>query len=216
LKDAEKALEQLKERLVNKTKGIVPIETGVKVGNFFGELKTVCETIKPYTVVMGSQGTTAAERLFFGGHAIYAMKHLMWPLITVSPQAKFSSIKKIGLACDFHLAIDAIPVSEIKRLVKDFDAELHILNIGKEEVFDPDIVFESVELKDLLADLKHEVYFISNENTDQGILDFVENKHIDLLIVLPKRHDLLDKIMHRSHTKQLVLHSHVPVMALHE
>jgi len=34
--------------------------------------------------------------------------------------------------------------------------------------------------------------------------------------VLPKRHGLLDKLIHKSHTKQLVLHSHVPVMAFHQ
>jgi nucleotide-binding universal stress UspA family protein len=50
---------------------------------------------------------------------------------------------------------------------------------------------------------------------DKGIIDFAEGNELDMLIVLPKRHGLIDSLMHRSHTKQLVLHSHVPVMALH-
>ena len=164
---------------------------------------------------MGSQGTTAAERLLFGSHTVYAMKHLVWPLITVPPQAKFSAVKKIGLACDFNKVVETTPVDEIKTLVNDFHAELHVLNTGKKEVFNPELVFESGLLQEMLAALKPEYHFITNENTDEGIMDFAEKNNIDLLVVLPKRHGLLEKLFLKSHSKQLVLHSHVPVMALH-
>ena len=92
---------------------------------------------------------------------------------------------------------------------------MHILNTGKKEVFKPELVFESGLLQEMLAGLKPNYHFITNKDIDEGIIDFAEKNHIDLLIVLPKRHGLLDKLVHRSHTKQLVLHSHVPVMALH-
>jgi nucleotide-binding universal stress UspA family protein len=99
--------------------------------------------------------------------------------------------------------------------VNDFNAELHILNTGRKTVFDADIVFESGLMQEMTMALKPQFHFIDNENTDQGIIDFAEMNQIDLLIVLPKRHNLLESIFHKSHSKQLVLHSHVPVMALH-
>jgi nucleotide-binding universal stress UspA family protein len=89
MKDAEKNITELKERLHRKTNSKLNIGTEVRMGIFFEELKTVCENIDPYTVVMGSQGTTATERLLFGSHTVYAMKHLVWPLLTVPPQGKF-------------------------------------------------------------------------------------------------------------------------------
>lgn len=212
----EKDINKIKEQLTRKTSGKLNIETEVRMGIFFPELKTVCERIKPYTVVMGSQGTTAAERLFFGSHAVYAMKHLMWPLITVPLGATFSSVKKIGLACDFDKVVDTTPVDEIKMLVTDFNAELHVLNTDKKNVFNPDVVIESGLLEEMLVPIKPNYHFISNGNRDEGIMDFAEKNHIDLLVALPKRHGLIDKLIHKSHTKQLVLHSHVPVMALHQ
>lgn len=216
MQGAEKGLHDLKEQLTRKTYRKMNIETEVGMGPFFQELKNVCARIKPYAVVMGSQGTTASERLFFGGHTVYAMKHLMWPLITVPPEAVFSSIKKIGLACDFNRVVETIPIDEIKTLVNDFNAELHILNTGQKQVFNPDVEFESGLLQEMVVTLQPDYHFITNENTDEGIIDFAEKNEIDLLIVLPKRHDLLDKVIHKSHTKQLVLHSLVPVMALHQ
>ena len=215
-RNAENEINELKGQLIRKRGGKLNIGTEVRMGVFFNELRTVCERIKPYTVVMGSQGTTAAERLFFGSHTVNAMKHLMWPLITVPPEATFSSVKKIGLACDFDKVADTTPLDEIKMLVNDFNAELHVLNTGKKEVFNPEIVFESGVLEEMLAPVKPNYHFITNQNTDEGIMDFAEKNHIDLLVVLPKRHGLPDKLIHKSHTKQLVLYSHVPIMALHQ
>lgn len=215
MNEAEKNINDLKEQLNRKTLNKINIATEVRMGLFFEELKTVCERITPYAVVMGSQGTTATERLLFGSHTVYTMEHLVWPLLTVPPQVKFSSVKRIGLACDFNKVVDTTPVDEIKTLVNDFHAELHILNTGKKEVFKSELVFESGLLQEMLVALKPEYHFITSENIDEGTIDFAEKNHIDLLVVLPKRHGLLDKLLLKSHSKQLVLHSHVPVMALH-
>jgi len=215
MEQADKAIEALREQLTEHTHNKINIQTEVRMGTFYRELNDVCERISPYTVVMGSQGTTATDRLLFGGHTVHAMKHLMWPLITVPNGAAFSAVKKIGLTCDFDKVVDTIPVDEIKMLVNDFHAELHILNTGKQKVFDPNIVFQSGLLQEMLVTLKPNYHFITHENTDQGIMDFAEENNIDLLVVLPKRHGLFDSLLHKSHTKQMVLHSHVPVMALH-
>src|SRR6185503_3612855 len=214
--NAEKNISQLKEHLTRKTGSKLNIKTKVTRGIFYHqELKTVCERIKPYAVVMGSQGRTASKRLFFGSESVYAMKHLMWPLITVPPGVTFSSIKKIGLACDFDKVVHTTPIDKIKMLVKDFNAAFHILNTGRKQVFNPEGVFESALLMEMLAALKPNYHFITSSNTDEGILNFAEKNRFDLLVVLPKQYGLLKKLVHRSHTRQFVLHSHVPVMALH-
>jgi nucleotide-binding universal stress UspA family protein len=213
---AQNNLDSLKQDLAATTGFKLDIETQLSMGVFFLELKTLCEEADPYVVVMGSQGTTSAERLFFGSHTVNAMKQLNWPLITVPPSVKFDAIKKIGFACDFEKVMDSTPVDEIKTLVNDFNAELHVLNTGKQKVFNPNIVFESGLLQEMLAGLKPSYHFTTNPDTDEGIMDFAERNHLDLLIVLPKRHGLVERLVHKSHTKELVLHSHVPVMALHQ
>lgn len=214
--DAEREMAKLEQKLKQRTAGQPEIETDVRVGILFPELKQLCEELKPYAVVMGCQGSTAAERLFFGGHTVYTMKHLNWPLITVPPSATFHAVKKIGLACDFDNVVETTPVNEIKMLISDFKAELHVLNTAKQEVYDPEIVFESGMLEEMFDDVKPIYHFITSDNADEGIMEFAEKNNIDLLVILPKRHGLIDKLIHRSVTKQLILHSHVPVMALHQ
>lgn len=213
---AEKSMNELKEQLNTRVNGAVSIETELRMGFFYEELVKACEDTHPYSVIIGTQGKTAAENLLFGGHAVYAMKHLAWPLITVPPTAKFSSIRKIGLACDFANVVETMPAAEIKKLVTDFNAELHVLNTGKSSEYNPDEVFQAGLLQEMLNSIKPAYDFITGDDIDAGIMDFAEKNNIDLLIIIPKRHGLLEGLLHRSHTKQFVLHSHVPVMALHE
>ncbi len=215
MQEAEKNLLRLKDKLDERVRSHVPMETEVRMGLFLSELKETCERIKPYLVVLGSQGTTATERFFFGSHAVHAMQQLSWPLLTVPPEARFSAIKRIGLATDLEKVVDLVPADALKTLVNDFRAELHILHTGKSSRFDPETVFESGLLQEMIGDLKPEYHFITVQDTDQGIIDFADNNQVDMLVVLPRKHGLLEKLVHKSHTKQLVLHSHVPVMGLH-
>ncbi len=214
--DLELKINDLKQQLDHKYGNKLKIKTEVRMGTLITELESVCENIQPYTVVMGSQGSSASEYRFFGSESVSAMRQLKCPVITVPRGAKFSAVKKIGLACDFENVSEKTTIDEIKKLVQDFNAELHVLNISKKEQHSPHTVFESGTLMEMLAPLNHEYHFIINENIDEGIIDFCEKNNIDLLVVMPKRHSLLDKLINKSHAKQLVLHSHVPVMALHE
>jgi nucleotide-binding universal stress UspA family protein len=206
---------QLKMHLATITGSKIPIDSEIVLGDFFRELKTICQKFKPFTVVMGSQGTTAAERMFFGGHSVYAMQHLLYPLITVPIEASYNNIKKIGIASDFDHITDNFPFEEIRQLKKDFNAELHFIHTGKNDRFNAEVVFESVELNDKLEDPDAKFHFITERDTDEGIIRFAESNDIGLLIIFPKRHSFIEKIIHKSHTKNLVLHSPVPVMAMH-
>jgi len=214
--NAEDEMRELKDKLHKTVNNKVEVYTEVRSGDFIYELEKVCKRLNPSYVVIGSQGTTATERLFFGGHVIKAMKHLKFPLITIPPNAKFSTIRKIALACDFENVVDTTPVGEIKLLLNEFQAELFILNTRPLKDFTGDAVFESGLLQEMLGDLECRYQFIVNKDPDKSIIDFAEKNHLDLLIVLPKRHDFFERLIHKSHSKQFVLHSHVPVLALHE
>lgn len=213
-RDAESALNSLQNKLKEETKGMLAIRGQVHMGSFYNELKVVCDQLKPYAVVIGSTGKTAAERVLFGSNAVYIMKHLPWPVIAVPGNVTYSGIKKIGLASDFE-NVDALPLEEIGMLLNDFEAEFHLLNTGLRTAMDAEVKITSHLLYEKLKPLKTKFHFLNNEDVDQGILEFAEKRNIDLLIVLPRRKSLINSMLKKSHTRQFVLHSHVPVMALH-
>lgn len=212
--EGEEKIAQLKLRLNERLNGAVPIHTEVRIGFFLTELKTVCELLEPHIVVMGSQGSTAATRLLFGSHAVNASRNLMWPLVTVPPDAQYASVQRIGLATDFERTED-IPVEEIKMLVDEFNATLLVLHIGRRERFDHDTGANGIG-QELLGNLKPEFHFIEAPDMDDAIVHFSDEHEIDMLVVVHRREGFIDKLLHRNHAKQLVLRSHVPVLALHQ
>jgi len=214
VKDAQLRLDKLKQELIKRTDNKINIIAETKTGTFIQELQSTCENIKPYVTILGTQGTTAADHVSFGSRAVQAMKKLEWTLITVPFKASYSSIKKMALACDLKNVTKTIPVEDIKTLLGDFKSELHIINTGKKERFNADVVFESGILEEMLLKFKPQFHFIAADNIDTGIIDFVEKNNIDLLIALHSHRSLIESIIHKSHSKQFILHSHVPVMAL--
>ena len=166
---------------------------------------------------MGTKGQSAVERLFLGSATLSAIRHLNIPVIVIPPGAKFKEIKKIGLACDFKQVVDSTPVSEIREFVKLFNAELDVLNVDyKKKNPDAEKPEQSLLLDTLLQDLNPSYFFIDNPVVEDGINEFAEKNNIDLLLVIPKKHRLLDGLFQKSHSTQLAFHSHIPILSIHE
>lgn len=213
---ATNSLNQLKQELLAANNDILDIKTECLSGSFFVELEEVCTKIKPLAVVMGSQGKTAAEAIFFGSNTVYAMKHLNWPVLAVPAGARFSPIRTIGLACDLKEVRHTVPVRAIQALVNQLDAQFHVLNAGSKESYDPEAVFGSVELEELMRSISPRFHFVESNDPDTGIFKFAKELAIDLLLILPKEHHFFDRLFHKSHTKAFVQNSPVPVMAIHQ
>lgn len=128
-------LEELSSMIKKKGFGKVPVKIDLRAGDVNEELQLACDDINPLLVVMGNQGRSALERFFFGNHTIHAMRHLKCPLITVPPNAGFSTVRSIGLSYDFEQDIDTLSFETIRIFVKAFHAKLHVINIGKKNEF---------------------------------------------------------------------------------
>jgi nucleotide-binding universal stress UspA family protein len=217
-KSSETQLDALKDKLLHITSGKVKVYTESRMGNTVDELEDLCKHIQPLAVVMGAKGKSGVEKLVFGSTTLSAIRHLTWPVICVPPGKEFGKgIKKIGFACDFKQVVETTPVNFIKQIVKEFNAELHILNVDyKEKHFRPDTPEQSFLLHNLLEEVNPQYHFINHADVEDGINVFSETNNLDLVIAIPKKHKLLDGIFKPSSTRQLVFQSHIPVMCVHE
>jgi len=216
-RNAESKMDDVKKSLERTSGGSIKIYAESKLGNTVDELQDLCNKIHPFAVIMGTKGETGLERVFFGSTTLTTIKHLSWPVIVVPPGKKYSSIKKIGFACDFREVVNTTPTRFIKDFVKEFNAELHVLNVDyKNSKFKPDTPEESLLLHTMLEDINPKYDFIEDENIEAGIEKFAQANNLDMIITIPKKHKLLEGIFRKSHTKDLIFHSHLPIMCVHE
>ena len=221
VEDLQKAnegkMDETKRSLQERTGDSIKIYAETKLGDTVDELEEICTKVKPFAVVMGTKGATGMERVLFGSTTLTTIRHLSWPVIVVPPGKKYSTIKKIGFACDFREVVNTTPTHFIKDFVKVFNAELHVLNVDhKNSHFKPDTPQESILLHTLLEDLNPKYDFIDEANIEVGIEKFAEKNDLDLIITIPKKHKLLEGLFRKSHTRDLIFHSHLPIMCVHE
>jgi nucleotide-binding universal stress UspA family protein len=218
IQDAEIRIKDIALDLAKQVSETVKINTEVLEGNVANEIETYCKVLKPFAIIMGASGGGAMERLMFGSNTITAARHFSWPLIIVPKEARFKKIKKIGLACDLLNVKQSLHAGEIKKLVNEFSAELHVLHVVSKKTGKPadEEIEESEWLKEMLGEVKPVFHFMNNSNIDDAISEFAVDNQLDLLVVIPKKHGIIDNLIHKSHTKQLILHTHVPLMAIHE
>ncbi|HMO62308.1 MAG TPA: universal stress protein [Ferruginibacter sp.] len=206
-----------KENLAAKMKVPLTIHTHVEMGIMYTGLTTYCDAEKPDLVVMGLSGKNALTRLVVGSNTIKTVYNLKYPVLVVPPKAFFAPIRLIGFACDYREIARSTPLALIKKFVQDFNAELHILNVDyNNKNFSADALKESFVLSEILGNIKPEYHSVESEDVTVGINWFAEKAKLDLIIAVPKKHKLVQRMFSRSHTQDLIFHTHLPVLCLHQ
>ena len=216
-KDAEAKVAALKEKVEHITSGEVKVDTEIRLGDVIEELEVLCKKIKPFAVVMGSRGTSGLERIVFGSTTLSAIRHLTSPVIAVPIGTEYGTgIRKIGFACDFRDIAETIPVAEIKNFVKTFGSEFHVLNVDDSKRHQKPEAGLTALLQTLLEELSPEFHFIEHDDVEEGVNAFAETHNLNLVMAIPKKHKLLQGLFKSSSTKQLITHTHIPLMCIHE
>jgi len=217
-KGAEEQIARLKTEVEHLTSGSLKVYTETRLGNVADELENLCNKINPFAVIMGTKGASGVERILFGSNTLTAIRHLTWPVICVPPGKSYGNgIKKIGFACDFKDVVKTTPTHFIVDFVKEFKAELDVLNVDyHNKHFKPETPEQSLLLHTMLEEASPAYHFIEHADIEDGINEFAEKNNLDLIITIPKKHRLLEGVFKPSSTKQLVYQSHVPVMCVHE
>ncbi|PVD51115.1 hypothetical protein DC498_17020 [Terrimonas sp.] len=211
-------IQTLKEQLQHITSNKIKIDTDVRMGILTEELEELCEIVKPFAIVMGNRGGGAVERLLVGSSTLSAIKNLKWPIVVVPSGATFNGIKKIGFASDLKKIEETTPVAYLKEWTKTFGAELGVLNVDyNKDSFSEETKSQAALLQSLLGEeVKTGFFFINNEDVETGINEFAESNNLDLLIVVPRRHNLFERLFQKSHASELVFHSRIPILSIHE
>ncbi|WP_026897522.1 universal stress protein [Daejeonella oryzae] len=168
-------------------------------------------------IVMGITGKSNLEQILIGSNAIKIAKESSVPLLIIPKDAKFESIKRVLFACDLKKVLKTTPVQTIKSFIHALGAKLFILNVADNQlVFNADNTEEQLKLHELWDSENAEYHYIDSEDTAEGIMKFADEHDIQLVITVPKKYGFFESLFHRTVTKKLSYHSHIPLLLLEE
>ena len=206
---ADEGLTRCKSELESSYPGLV-VKTESRLGDVVDELKDMWEHLNPLLVVLGTHGSSGLERILFGSNAVSAIKNIKHPVIVVPAQYGFKNIQTIVLAADLNAANENTKF----RLLQTFQllkGQLHIVHVKNEDEAE-NIQPALVQQLQSLAPIYNTIV---NKDISQGLQLYIEQVGADLLVVLPHQHSMLESFFLKLHTKDIVRHAQVPVLALH-
>ena len=215
-KISENGLKKIKDDQEHLGEGKVEFECISEFGVLDSSITDVCERTGCDIIVMGILGGNNIEEVLIGSSATSVAHHTKFPVIIVPPQAVFRPITQIVMACDFKKVGSNTPVNAIMKLLDTTGAHLSILHVDEHKKEPADFDHQKELLNELFKDYQPQFFFIQNEDFAEGINDFVTDHQIDLVITIPKKHGLFDRLFKRSHTKHLAFHTNIPLMCIHE
>ncbi|MDQ6610024.1 MAG: universal stress protein [Bacteroidota bacterium] len=210
-------LESLKKEL--ELKGNNTIDCVQEFGrDFIDNLSRLAQQKTAHLIVMGITGRSTFAQVFIGSNTLKMVDKNICPVMIIPPEASFREIKNVAFTSDFQAVEETTPVLFIKSILNLFNPSLHIINVDSSHYVSLTDEFREAREKmfTMFEEFKPEFYFIGMNDIHEAINQFVYDKNIDLIVTVPRYHTFLNTIFKGTHTKKLVYHSSVPILAAHE
>ncbi len=167
-------------------------------------------------VVIGVTGSNLLEQVFGTSNAVEVIARSSTPVLIVPPEANFNGIKNVALAVELHNTDEQLPMTEIDKWLHWLRPKVHIahVNEGSTTNISAEEQLELDRLKEKLLLFEPVTHLLSGEAFTNALNHMAVDNSIDLLFTFPQRHSFFNLLFRNSHTKKLVFHSKVPVLAL--
>lgn len=195
----------------------IPVEVICKEGVPYREIIDTAEAQDADYIVAGMKGHGKNFRKIFGSTALSLAESSSIPVIIVPEGITFTPPQSIALASDIRLSTDVHTIEPLLNLIDIFHSKLHVVRVVKA---DRDAWYEVIEtprrLRSVVASVNAEFDYPEDKNVRHALDTFIDAHSIKMLAMMPHKKDWLEKIFTKSETKDMLFHTHVPVLILPE
>ncbi|MFT7611263.1 MAG: nucleotide-binding universal stress UspA family protein [Parvicellaceae bacterium] len=180
-------------------------------GDLPGALKPIVKNKEVDLIVMGASGAGSPHISIFGSTAYACMKEATCPVLTIPLQTNIKSPELIGIASENKFKGDESFLSPILKIASIHNSWVMGVSVNTKESIDT-----KKNAKDVLEE-NMDIEFI-NLNTKDPVtgIEFAIGKYkLDLLAIIIKERPLLDRIFHKSVSKQIAKQIAIPILSLH-
>jgi len=194
---------------------IPKVTSEVVMGTPESRIKEIAREKEIDLIIMGTKGEHNTLQNTFGSITTGTMNQAPCPMLVVPEKAIQRKIKTVGYATDLRPA-DPYHIWEIGKLLAPFAAILRVVHIEKRP--DEERPLSMKDLQDFFSSnapsLQINFHNIATKDIEKELEDFEETWDVDLMILAKPNRGFFQRLFHRSVTKELALHTDVPLLIL--
>jgi nucleotide-binding universal stress UspA family protein len=192
----------------------IPISTVCDVGSLSAVLTKYIDSHPVELLVMGSMGATGISGLF-GSNASSMVSKTRVPILVVPLETRFSTNPVITLATDFSSELSPEDVVALNELILAFKSDkLNVLNVVEATGPKTNETGEA-NMRALVKNTTLHFKYIAEDSAKDGIMNFVNSNHTDILCLVKHHHNFVFSLFNRSTVKQVMNQSIKAVLVLH-
>jgi nucleotide-binding universal stress UspA family protein len=207
-KATDEGLQKAREEAESAHPG-VPFETESRLGDIATEIEEVCRERNAFAMVVGTKDLSGFERFMFGDTTASLVRNSAYPVIAVPEGARYHTPKNIVLATDLQ-HVDDMPTDTIRRISQQLQAALHVVHVDNANENEK----ASGDLLRRLDGTNATFHTVKDEDVSEGLRHYVESNNVDMVLVMPHKHNLYERLFFRGHTKGILHALSVPVMCV--
>lgn len=168
-------------------------------------------------IVIGMKGRGKNFKKIFGSTAISLAKRTNIPLIVVPEYAQFKNPQNIVFATDAYINSDKDVPEDLKAIIQLFKSKLYVVRVFSvnEKKLIP--VLENPEDSNKVACTFDTCFeYPVDTNLRHALNDFIEDYNCDMLVMMPHKHEWMERLFKKSETKNMIFHTHIPLLILPE
>ncbi len=212
--ESEQRLQKEVETL--KKKANINVSAVFEIGSITEVVKKVEERENPDLFIMASREKSFFERMTFGSTTLQVLANATTPVLAIPMEVEFKKLDSIMFAADFEpLGTPFESFEFFKDLVKRFKAKLQVLRVyeSEKQMAGENALQDSIIHK-YLERVEHEHYPVVNGDIYEGIISFIDQKAPDMVVMIPRDKNFIEKIFNSSLTRKMTYEANVPLLIL--
>jgi nucleotide-binding universal stress UspA family protein len=186
-----------------------------EIGLVTDVIRNMVSNNKANMVIMGMSGASDISDFFLGSNSRDIIDRACFPVLLIPRAFVFNNIKKIAFATDLSDS-DIEIIHSLAGIARCFNAEILISHItdNKYEELGSQLAADKF-LSAVSAKVNYpRIYYrhVKSMNVDHGLDWLGEHSMIDMLVMVHRPHDILDRIFKGSHTQKLAKHIPIPLL----
>jgi nucleotide-binding universal stress UspA family protein len=165
-------------------------------------------------IVMGTRGETNNKKITFGSHTLQVLKYVQCPVLAVPENYKYTQPKHVLFPTDYMIPYKRRELKLLCEMVSPYRAEIDMLYISQTKKLSMRQEDNRDFLKETLCKNTINFLVINSKDIIKTIYKTIEEKPIDMLVMVNTRHSFLENILFQSTIDEFTLHLDIPFLAL--